>query len=324
MRTPSFWYQKFSPFGWLLAPLGWLYGGIGKFLRRRITAQKISIPVICVGNITLGGAGKTPVVNELAQRLQSQGVKVHILSRGYGGTELGPFYVDPKKHSAAQVGDEPLLLAEIAPTWVAANKVRGALSAQAAGAQMLILDDGLQNLALYKDISLLVMDGQHALGNGQIFPAGPLRENLSDALRRVDAVVWIGGGTPPAKITQSGKLMLRAKTETTCDHHLKARAVFAFCGLGLPQKFFNSLQAQGAVLLGTRSFADHHPYTVADIESLLKEAGRLSALPVTTAKDAARIPAEFLSHLTVCDLRLIWEDEKPLEALLKTLTTGIS
>jgi tetraacyldisaccharide 4'-kinase len=319
MRPPAFWQHPSSVFSTLLAPLGWLYDILGKWLRRRITPERVSIPVICVGNATLGGSGKTPVVAELARRLRAANIDAHILSRGYGGKTVGPLLVDGNIHTSKDVGDEPRMLSSIAPVWVSASKVAGAKAAAAAGAKLILMDDGLQNPTLHKDYSFLVVDGGGAFGNGRIFPAGPLREYPQEVMKRVDAVVFIGEETVPPDIAATRKTFLRALPRTMPPQELRGKAVLAFCGIGRPQKFFDGLKAQGVKILAQKAFPDHHPYSHEDIEKLIEEASRMNVLPVTTEKDAARIPRDLLPRITVCGFRLIWQDEPGVESLMRRL-----
>ncbi len=314
---PSFWYKPPSVPAWLLAPLGWLYDLAGRLLRAGIKSKKAPAPVICVGNVTLGGAGKTPVVAEAARLLREKQVEAHILSRGYGGRAVGPLRVDPTLHAAEDVGDEPLLLCKTAPVWVARRKRDGVRAAFFSGARAIVMDDGLQNLSLHKDLSLLVVDAGFGFGNGLIFPAGPLREKPESALARVDAVILIGAGGVPPGVAASGKPVLRARAETTCAVPLAKRRVLAFCGLGLPEKFFAGLRERGAETVACRPFPDHYAWTEDELDTILKDARELKALPVTTEKDWQRIPSGFRPRVTSCGLRLTFENATALPALLE-------
>lgn len=278
---------------------------------------KVSVPVICIGNVVVGGSGKTPVVADWAKRLKAQGKNPHIISRGYGGTLIGPVRVNPAQHAVGDVGDEPLMLAKTAPVWVAKDRVAGAKAAVEAGADILLLDDGLQNPALFKDTSFLVVDGGRGLGNGAVMPAGPLREAFADALTRVDGIIFIGDEQVPfLNLIPQSKPVLRAKAETVCaTHELKNCDVFAFCGLGDAQKFFKGVQAMGARIKGTRSFPDHYVWSRAEVEDLLHKAESMKAIPVTTAKDAVRIPESLHPRLALCDVRLHWQDEAAVAAI---------
>jgi tetraacyldisaccharide 4'-kinase len=320
LTAPRFWFRKSGLAAALLSPVAAIYDLAGKACRARVTPQHLPIPVICVGNVILGGSGKTPVVADIARRLKAAGHTPHIISRGYGGTLQGPAAVNLDAHSVGDVGDEPLLLARNAPVWVARNRADGAAAALQAGATHIILDDGLQNPSLAKSLSLLVIDAARALGNGHIIPAGPLRETLDDALSRTNAVIWIGEGHVFLKERIAAeKPVLEARAITHClTHDLNKRPVLAFCGLGHAGKFYDGLAATGADIKLTRDFPDHYVWSTYEIEELLQQAEKLNALPVTTAKDAVRIPESLLPRIAICDVKLEWKDEAALGKLLKT------
>ncbi len=311
MRTPGFW-SNTGPTARLLAPLGCLTAWL---TARRVARPgwRAPVPVICVGNATVGGTGKTIVAMDLAARLHASGVAVHCLSRGHGGTARGPLRVDPAIHSAAEVGDEPLLLATIAPAWISADRAAGARAMIAAGAGAILMDDGLQNPGLLKDVSLLVVDAQAGFGNGRLLPAGPLREPVAAAAARCQAAIVIGDG---AVALPPGLPILRAHLEQSGIDDLRGARVFAVAGIGRPTKFHDSLTRFGAVLAGTRSFADHHPVAAGELEAALAEADRLGAVAVTTAKDAARMLPALRARFRVAGVRLIWENENAVERLL--------
>lgn len=318
MHAPSFWYEKKRLAAILLQPLAMAYAATGKILRGCITPVKVSVPVICVGNVLVGGTGKTPMVVALAKMLIKQGKKPHILSRGYGGYLCGPVRVDPSVHTLGEVGDEPLLLARHAPVWVSKNKVAGAKAAIDAGAEVLLMDDGLQNPSLYKDVTLLVMNASRGLGNGCVLPAGPLREPFADALAKSHAVIWLGVGSEELQKTIAAqKPLLQATAATLClTHDLNDKRLFAFCGLGHAQKFFDGVKALGGNIVKTLDFPDHYVWTVHELEQILAEAKALNALPVTTVKDAMRIPKSLLNNFAICDVALSFENERALEKLL--------
>ncbi|MCP5371118.1 MAG: tetraacyldisaccharide 4'-kinase [Hyphomicrobiales bacterium] len=329
MRAPEFWYRDSWP-GALLAPLGWAWGAV---VRRRLAAArpwKAPVPVVCVGNLVAGGAGKTPVVLDLAGRLAARGLAVHLLSRGYGGTaEAGPLRVDPGRHGAAQVGDEPLLLARRAPTWVGADRAAAARAAVADGAQVLVMDDGFQNPGLAKDLSILVVDGRRGFGNGRVMPAGPLREPLAGGLARAGALVVMGedewGEDERGAAARAGALpVLGARPVPGPEAaDLRGRRVAAFAGIGDPGKFFRTLDALGAERAVSRAFADHHPYTVADLARLAREAEAAGAVLVTTEKDAVRLPTTEPGLVTVLTITLQWDDEGAMDALLQPLLAHV-
>jgi tetraacyldisaccharide 4'-kinase len=282
----------------------------------------VPVPVLCVGNLVAGGAGKTPVVLSLAARLGARGRAVHILSRGYGGSLAGPVRVDPARHSAAEVGDEPLLLAQAAPTWVARDRARGGRAAAEAGAALLLLDDGLQNPGIAKDLSLLVVDGGYGFGNGRVLPAGPLRESLAAGLARADAVVLMGDDRAGVGALLGAKPVLRARLVAERAGQFAGRPVVAFAGIGRNAKFFDTLAGTGARLVARHGFPDHHRYRAAELDRLGAEAEAAGALLVTTAKDAARLAPAWRARVAVLHVAVAWQDEAMLDALLARIAHG--
>lgn len=316
MKAPGFWARD----GLLpraLSPLSAMTAGLTARRLRRPAADP-GIPVICVGNAGVGGAGKTTVVLDLTRRLRRRGVAVHCLTRGYGGRVRGVLRVDPARHSAALVGDEPLLLAAEAPTWVGADRAGSAREAVAAGAEVLLMDDGLQNPGLEKTASLLIVDGAVGFGNGRVMPAGPLRERVMDAVGRCRACVLIGADMASARATVGDLPVLDAWLAP--DRALDGERVFAFCGIGRPGKFFETVAAAGADLAGSRSFPDHHVFSPYEIGQLRAAAAAHGARPITTAKDAVRLPVEMRAQVDVLGVRLMWRDEAALERLLDEVT----
>lgn len=320
MRAPDFW-QHDGLAARLLAPLGFAWQTAASARRAVTRPWRAPVPVICVGNLVAGGAGKTPVVLSLLSLLQERGLRVAALTRGYGGSSAGPLPVDPKRHDAAKVGDEALLLAAVAPTWLARDRVDGAREAVDEGAEVLVMDDGFQNPRLAKNLSLLVIDAGYGLGNGRVMPAGPLRETADAAFARADALVVIGEALPSAVMQRlpPGLPVLRAVLEP-CDCSLAGQRVYAFAGIGRPQKFFETLVRLGAEVVGNESFPDHQRYDAATLERLVKAAGAVGARLVTTAKDAARIGLAAPPGLAVLDVRLVWEDKAALIRLLERLS----
>ena len=309
-RAPAFWFRD-GWAAWLLSPLS----AIGAAITARRVARpgwRAPVPVICCGNVTVGGAGKTTVVLDLAQRLNARGHAVHILLRGYGGRSLGVHRV-LAGDTAAEVGDEALLLAAVAPTWTGADRAASARAAVAAGATVLLMDDGLQNPSLCKDFSFLVVDGATGFGNGRVMPAGPLREPVGVGAARCQAAVAIGAPMPlPAWLP-----VLRASLVQGPEiAALRGRRVLAFAGIAYPDKFFTPLAAAGADLVRRMPFPDHHPFSRRELESLLADAVRLDAIPVTTPKDAVRLPADIRARVQVVGVGLAWDDEAALMALL--------
>lgn len=317
MREPRFWHTG-GPLARLLEPLGQLYGAATVWRLRHGRPMRAAVPVVCVGNVVAGGVGKTPVVLDLLRRIPG----AHGLTRGYGGSEKGPLRVDPVLHDHEAVGDEALLLAGRAPTWVARDRAAGAACATEAGASAIVMDDGFQNPTLAKDLSLVVVDGVAGFGNHRMIPAGPLREPLAGAFARADAVVLMG----PDEAGVARRLerlgfahlpVLRAALMPGPEAaRLAGQKVVAFAGIGRPAKFFAALRDVGAKVVAAHPFADHYPYAPADIQPILDEAFQLGATPVTTAKDAVRLSPDQRQQVDVLDVSVAWEDEAALEALL--------
>lgn len=318
MRAPEFWTED-GLRAHLLAPLGWSYASLGRLRRGTARPRQAPVPLICVGELTVGGSGKTPTALAIGERLIAGGRRPHFLSRGYRGREPGPLRVDPAKHDARAVGDEPLLLAAVAPTWVAADRAAGADAAVRAGAELLIMDDGLQNLALRPDLALLVVDGAYGFGNRRVLPAGPLRESTEDGLARVQAVIRVGpdrigieDGLPPHLPRLEATL---APGPAAPD--LSGRRVVAFAGIGRPAKFFQSLSAAGAEVVAAHAFPDHHPYRPHEIVTLLAAARCRGALCVTTAKDLVRLPGDLRAEVATLPVRLAFADPAALDRLIE-------
>jgi tetraacyldisaccharide 4'-kinase len=317
MRAPEFWRHD-GLMAAILSPLSAIWRHRTASRMRRIHPENVGVPVICIGNAVAGGAGKTPVAMSVADRLLTHATKPHFLSRGYGGTTTAPTLVDPSRHSASDVGDEPLLLARHAPTWVAQNRVSGARAAVSAGAEMLVLDDGFQNPSMHKDISILVVDGGYGFGNRRVMPAGPLREDLDDAITRADAVAIIGADRHNIEqsLPNEKPVMAARFVPGIQDDGLSGQAVLAFAGIGRPEKFFETLSGMGCDLVATRAFADHHPYTSDEVMKLLEDAAAAGAIAVTTEKDAVRLPSEARDIVRTLSVTLEWRDEAALDRLL--------
>jgi tetraacyldisaccharide 4'-kinase len=297
MREPAFWHRPRSLKSHLLRPLAALYGAIAarRLARRGFEA---GVPVFCVGNYHLGGAGKTPTVLALAKILHGLGETPVVLSRGYGGERRGPLMVDPEKHTARDVGDEPLMLASHLPVVVARDRVDGVALAKSRLASVILMDDGFQNPALAKDASVIVIDSERGIGNGLVFPAGPLRAPLAPQFARTDALVVIGTGTAAqavaAAVAAPGKPVLAAHLEPdgAAVAKLKGSRVLAFAGIGDPARFFRTLQASGIEVAQQRAFADHHRFAVGEIEALVADAKRDGLIVVTTEKDLVRLSGD--------------------------------
>ena len=316
MRAPEFW-RRDGILPRLLSPLSLVWDWTTERRLADTEAFRAGIPVICVGNIVAGGSGKTPVVLALAQWFRQRGRQAHVLTRGYGGSEVGPRAVDPIRHDSARVGDEALLLAAEATTWVARCRPDGAVAARETGAELLLMDDGFQNPSLAKDLSLVVVDGGYGFGNGRVMPAGPCRERIAAGLARADAVVLVGEDSVGVTARLGGLPILRARLVPGPEAAaLQGRRVVAFAGIGRPGKFFATLEDVGATVERTIAFPDHHPYTKAEIEDMLADAETANALLVTTAKDAVRVPRQLRDRLSILTVTLAWDDPGLLSTVL--------
>jgi tetraacyldisaccharide 4'-kinase len=318
MRAPEFWATD-NGFARLLAPIGAVVGAMTARRIARAKPVRVGIPVICVGNLTAGGTGKTPVAAAIAARLKARGLNPAILLRGYGGRKQAePLRVDLSRHTVTDVGDEALLHARAFPVFVSPARHRAALAAIAGGADVLVMDDGHQNPGLAKDLSLVVVDGVSGFGNGRIMPAGPLREDISAGLKRADAVILMGGDPRGLAAALAQRLtVVRAHLTPGAEHRgLHGQRVVAFAGIGDPEKFFRSLSAAGARIVAKHVFDDHHEFDAADIQPILDEAYELDALPVTTAKDAVRLSPDQRQQVNVLTVTVAWEDTAAIDRLL--------
>jgi tetraacyldisaccharide 4'-kinase len=323
-RAPDFWWQRHSLAGMALAPVGAVYGEIvGRWMARR--GVSIGVPVICIGNLVVGGAGKTPTALEIANVCRKLKLRPGFLTRGYRGKEKGPLCVSLAIHTASDVGDEALLLAQFAPTVVAADRPSGAKLLANLGADVVIMDDGFQNPSLNKDLALVVVDAARGIGNGLPLPAGPLRAPLAAQIRCADVLVVLGQGSAGKGIriaARAGRPMLRAQIEAGRRRGLKRRPYLAFAGIANPAKFYASLSEAGAVVGHTMDFPDHHLFTEADCEAILTEAKKRELVPITTEKDRVRLngiggaAARLIAATETLPVRVRFEEPRRLATLI--------
>jgi tetraacyldisaccharide 4'-kinase len=321
MKAPEFWYRAEGREAQLLAPFEKLYRA-GAWLRRCFARPyRAGVPVICVGNVVAGGSGKTPAALAIAALLQKRGHRPVFVTRGYGGAQKGPLRVDAAHHSAEDVGDEALLLLRQAPVWIGRDRAKAMREAEKTGTHI-ILDDGLQNPNILPDVALLVMDGATGIGNGHLIPAGPLREPLGEALRRVTAVLVVGEGDIQ-ELADCDKFVLRAllRPEIPADFPRDAKFL-AFAGIGRPEKFYALVRAEGLTLTATRDFADHHPFRQGELDSLEQQARSLGAKLLTTEKDFVRLPPYFRARVLSFPVHLEFEDSAAVEKLIAAANTA--
>ncbi|WP_274629974.1 tetraacyldisaccharide 4'-kinase [Arvimicrobium flavum] len=326
--TPSWWTKP----DWraaALSPVAALYGFVAGRRMRGAKRQPVDLPVLCIGNFTVGGSGKTPTAIVFAETAKRLGLSPGILSRGHGGSFSKPHIVDPRRDSARLVGDEPLLLARAAPVAVTADRVSGARLLAGRGCDFLIMDDGFQSAHLHMDYALLVIDARYGLGNGRIFPAGPLRADLVDQMRFATALLVMGQGDAADETiraaARAGRPVFRAGVRPVGN--LVGRRYLAFAGIGHPEKFFDTVAAAGGEVVLTRSFADHHVYGDDELRVLARVAEKEGLRIVTTAKDAVRIGAERLGAMQpvpvdVLEIEAVFDVEDTPKRVIEAAVTA--
>lgn len=331
MREPAFWWRPGS--GGALAPLAALYGAVAG-LRMQAPGRKVGVPVICLGNLTVGGAGKTPAALMVAQFLHGAHERPFFLSRGYGGSLAGPVRVNPAVHRANDIGDEPVLLARLAPTIVARDRFAGAAFARSAGASVIVMDDGFQNPSLAKDLNIVLIDGRRGIGNGRVLPAGPLRAPLALQLDRAQALIVVGapaGAAPVLASAEQRRIPIfhgRLEPDRAVIKAIDQRKVLAFAGIADPDKFFATLTAAGIQIAKRASFADHHQFSAAEALDLVAHAKADNLMLLTTEKDLARLTGEpelqqLAAQVSALPVRLVIDEQDRLrEIVLSTVVGG--
>ena len=319
MKTPSFWHADgFIPK--LLEPLAQLYKCLS-FLERSLRSKtKIDVPVLCIGNLVSGGAGKTPIALSIGQKLNVKH-NISFLTRGYGGIEAGPIEVNPDEHSSYEVGDEALILSEVGPTWVSRNRIAGAIAAKNAGFEIVIMDDGFQHTSLVKTLSFVIIDGPYGFGNGRLIPAGPLREPIYSGLKRADVIVLVGEVNPSIiELLPNDKPLLRASlVPAEMGIPLSNNNVIGFAGIGRPTKFLETLEKMGLNIIDFVAFPDHYRFRESEIRELYEKATEVDAILVTTIKDMKRVPKNVAHLCRPIGITVVWEDDSEIQQLLDSV-----
>jgi tetraacyldisaccharide 4'-kinase len=325
-EAPPFWWTKPDWRAWALAPLSALYGSVAA--RRMINArrQKIDVPVLCIGNFTVGGAGKTPVAIAFAKQARRMNLRPGFVSRGHGGSFVKPHLVDRHHDSAKHVGDEPLLLADHGLVAVTPNRMAGAALLLENGCDFLIMDDGFQSARIHMDYALIVVDGRYGLGNGHVMPGGPMRAPLIEQLRFTTAILKMGeesGGDAVVRLaSRAGKPVFAGTVRPRNGEKLAGKRFLAFAGIGHPDKFYDTVARAGGVVVLTRSFADHHFFAPDEVQELAATAEAADLRLITTAKDAARLrngaaPKEFVEQLQVLEIETVFETANTAERIIE-------
>lgn len=327
-EAPPFWWDKPNWRAYGLAPLSWIYGAVAGRKLLKAEPPKVPAPVLCIGNFTVGGAGKTPTAIAFAKAAKERGLHPGIVSRGYGGNYKGLHIVDPSADSARHVGDEPLLLARHAPVALCPDRLKSALELHQRGCDFIIMDDGFQSARLHTDFSLLVVDSTRGIGNGKVIPAGPLRAPLTDQMRKTDAVLRIGKGAEAdfvvRQASRAGRAVYEAQLQPSSSADVAGNRWLAFAGIGNPSKFFASVQQAGGEVAEGKTFPDHYSYQPDDIAKLIETAEKLGVGLITTAKDHVRlvtmsdVPNAFIRNLAVLDVDLAFERKDAIGRILDT------
>lgn len=331
MREPRFWSRDVDPksreaaplLRFLLSPIAAIYAGITRRKIRNATPLKVDPVVICVGNLTAGGVGKSPVVAALREQIrQRYGLRVATLSRGYKGRLKGPLRVDPERHSAADVGDEPRMLARHGETWIGVDRAAAGEAMAAEGVDVIIMDDGHQNPGLFKDFTFVVIDSKAGFGNGFVIPKGPLRETIGDGLSRANATIIMGDAAPPEEINRIPAPIIKG-TIVAAERPPEGKYV-AFAGIGRPEKFFDTLSALGVETCDAVPFPDHHTYSAADLKYLRRLADDHQATLITTEKDLTRLGADQAETILSLPIQVQFEPQDVLDKLLADVIKGSS
>lgn len=316
MKAPQFWYEPNTWKAKFLYPLGYFYNLLTLLRGKLAKPQSYSCLTICIGNLNVGGTGKTPTTIALAQHFLKKGLQVHVVSRGYKGKFQGTFLVDPQKHKSDEVGDEPLLMSEFTSVWVSNKRKNGIAAAENAGAQIVLLDDGFQDPSFHKDFSLIVVDGEKGFGNKKCMPAGPLRENIAQGFKRADALVIVGQriykfDTFPTHL----KIIHSTLKPIETGMNWKEGKYLAFAGIADPSKFFKTLRSLGANLIDCVALSDHQNLDGQVLKRLERKANSAHAQLVTTEKDAVRLSNTYRKKVLSLPVRIEFDDKNELENL---------
>ncbi|MBT34944.1 MAG: tetraacyldisaccharide 4'-kinase [Rickettsiales bacterium] len=322
MKTPKFWYSKNSIISILLRPISFLWV-LGSILRKKKSYNFNNIKIIKVGNVVAGGSGKTPTVISIVKKLANSKYQVHIISRGYKGSIKKSTLVNTDIHSYKEVGDESIILSKIAPTWIGNNRIESIKNAQKMGAKIVVLDDGIQDASIKGDLNLLVFNGLQGLGNGKIIPAGPLREKLSDSIKKCHLSIIIDEDINNIANKLNNLLpIIKAKINIESEYlnNFKNKNVVAFCGLGFPEKFFKTIKEIGCNIRYKKSFPDHYQYKEKDLKELIDIAIKYNSLLITTEKDHIKILKKYRNRIYYFPITVDFINDKIINDKLYSLT----